>query len=86
MHRVARLESDDAGPVEFCEVRAEFGGSETVFDVVVVVETVDGLKGAAYVVFLGFVVEVVDCWVGKVVRTEYVFGFFDFVGSVDILD
>lgn len=75
VHGIAGLEGDDAGPAQFFEVDAEFGGGVAEGDVVVVVEAGDGGDGTADVVSLGGVVEVFDCWVFEV-AAEYFFGFF----------
>lgn len=75
VHGVAGLEGDDAGPAQFFEVDAEFGGGVAEGDVIVVVEAGDGGDGTADVMGLGGVVEVFDCWVFEV-AAEYFFGFF----------
>ena len=60
VHRVARLEGDHPGPAEFFEVDAQLGGGVAQGHVVVVVESRDGLDGAADVVGARGGVEVFD--------------------------
>ena len=58
VHGVAGLEGDDLGPAELLEVGAQLGGGVAQGDVVVVVETVDGVDAAAQVDVVGGVVQV----------------------------
>lgn len=75
MHGVAGLKGDDAGPAQFLEMDAEFGGGVAQGDVVVLVKAADGGDGAPNVVFAGGGVQVFDGWVFGVAAEDRV-GFF----------
>ena len=73
MHGVASLKGNNARPAEFFKVNSEFRWSVAQGDVVVVIESGNGIDLAAYVIILDCVVQVFDCgmlWVS----TKYFFG------------
>ena len=72
VHGVASLKGNNARPAEFFKMNSEFRGSIAQGDVVVMVESGDGIDLAAYVVILDRVVQVFDCWM-LWVSTEYFF-------------
>ena len=73
VHRVASLKGNDARPAKFFEVDSEFSWSIAQGDVVVVVESGDGIDLTAYVVILDCVVQVFDRWMLRV-SAKYFFG------------
>ena len=73
MHGVTSLKGNDTRPAEFFKVNSEFRRSVAQRDVVVVIESSDGIDLAAYVVILDCVVQVFDCWM-LWVSTEYFSG------------
>ena len=75
VHGVASLKGNDARPAEFFEVNSEFRWSVAQCDVVVVVESGDGIDLAAYIVLLDGVVQVPDRRMLRV-STEYFFRLF----------
>lgn len=73
VHGVASLKGNDARPAEFLEVDSEFCWSIAQGDIVVVVETGDGVDIAAHIVLLDGAIQVFDCWMLRV-PTENFFG------------
>ena len=98
MHRVSSLEGNYSSPVKFFKMCSEFSRrnylsalltwvrNTSVFNVVVVIESIDGLKFSTYVEFLCFGVKIIYSWMVEIICTENFFSFFDFVWSVDILN
>ena len=73
VHGIASLKGNDARPAEFLEVDSEFGWSIAQSDVVVVVQSRDGVDLAPYVEILDCVVQVFDRWMLRI-PTEYILG------------
>lgn len=74
MHWISGLESDNAGPAQLVEVKAELCRRVSQTDIVVVFKAVDGLELATNVVLFLGVVEVFDRWV-LLVAAEDLLGF-----------
>lgn len=85
VHGVTGLESDNSGPAKLVEVETQLSGGVSESNVVVVHQTVNGLKLATNVVVTGRLEKVLD---GRVVRraTKDLLGLNVLVGLVDILD
>lgn len=73
VHGIASLEGNNARPAEFLEMDSKFGWCIAQSDVVVVVESRDGVDLAPYVEILDCVVQIFDRWM-LWIPTEYVFG------------
>ncbi len=73
VHGVASLKGNDPRPAELFEMDSELRWSIAQLDIIVVVESRDGVDLTAYVIILDGVVQVLDCWM-LWVSTEYFFG------------
>ena len=63
MHGVTSLKGNDPRPAEFFEMDSELCWSIAESDIIVMVESGDGIDLAPYVMIFDSVVQVNDCWV-----------------------
>ena len=75
MHGVAGLKGNNARPAKLFEMDPELGRSVAKSDIVIVVQSRDGINLAAHVIVLNSIVQVFDCWM-LWVSTEYFLGLF----------
>ena len=86
MHRITRLEGDDAGPAEAGEFGAQFGGSQAQGAEIVVGRRLHSFDFSADVPGIRFVDGVVGAGVGAADGTENGLGFGFFVGLPHVFD
>jgi hypothetical protein len=86
MHGVPRLESNDLLPAQLVEVETQLGRCVSQTNIVVVLQTVDGLDLSTNVEVLCSVEEVLDCWMRLVVVSKDLSGLLDLVWLIYILD
>jgi hypothetical protein len=85
VHRVSGLEGNNARPAKLVEVESEFGRGISQRNVIVVLQSIDGVELSADIELLDGVVEVLDGGM-LLIATEDLVGLLSLVWLVDIVD